>query len=50
MLGIPNIPSILGFANFIILASPVAISDCTMQDTFNDDAAHTLNGHVFPAG
>ncbi|CAI6359237.1 unnamed protein product [Macrosiphum euphorbiae] len=50
MLGMPNIPAILGFANSIITAPADDIPDYTNQDTFSDDAAHTLNGHLFPIG
>lgn len=50
MLAMPNIPAIIGFANSIITSAPDAIPDYTIHDTFNDQAPHTLNGHVFPVG
>lgn len=48
MLGMPNIPEIL--ANTFITAPAENIPDYTVQDTFNDDEMHTINGHVFNLG
>uniref|UniRef100_A0A2S2PUI0 Uncharacterized protein n=1 Tax=Schizaphis graminum TaxID=13262 RepID=A0A2S2PUI0_SCHGA len=50
MLGMPNIPAIIGFANTIINAAPDAIPDYTISATFDDQQPHVINGHAFPQG